>query len=166
MGMCRACLPVLGFSAVAPLTFLPVAYPASALLLYIIALSMSARGESRVIAEGETSQFPRILLIASGFIAVFLSFPENVLRAAFAFIPFGIWMFLCLTKYRSPVPAHVSALLAGIPLIDFIILLPVASLVIGMPGFADQEKFVLICTLLPLSAFLAGRRLQRLAPAT
>jgi len=170
MGMCRACLPVLGYSAVSPLEVSPVAYPSAALLVYITALSMSARGESKADADadGNARWLARMLLVASGFIAAARFFPSAIdgFIVVLAFVPFGIWLGLCLSRYRSPVSAHVSALLAGIPLIDFITLLPLACLYLTMNSSRDPEGFFLISILLPLAAFVAGRALQRLAPAT
>jgi 4-hydroxybenzoate polyprenyltransferase len=159
MGLCRACLPVLGCLAMNQ-RFSPIALiPAAALLLYIIALSISARWESRgnipigkrFIASG--------MLICSGLIAASLPLILYSRLAWLGLIPFAIWLYLSLTKYRSPVPTHVSALLAGIPLVDWISLLPLA-LVYPSPSTSLAPLFLAPC------CFVLGRALQRIAPAT
>ena len=81
-------------------------------------------------------------------------------------IPFAIWLALCLTKFRKPVPRFVSALLAGIPLIDFIAAAPIAAS-LGAPDLGIGKQPLLLATLIvPLAAFVLSRLLQRIAPAT
>jgi hypothetical protein len=166
MGLCRACLPLLGFLGVRDRIEPQVLYPALALLLYIIALSVSARWESKGSVPAEKKLVARGLLVVSGLIAAALPIQLIPHLGWIGLVPFGVWLGLSLTKYRSPVPAHVSALLAGIPLIDWIPLLPIALMLLGhgMVGAGDAA-FLTAFMLAPIS-FVLGRALQRLAPAT
>jgi len=85
-------------------------------------------------------------------------------------IPFAIWLALCLTIFSKPIPRYVSALLAGIPLVDFIAACPLAFITAGeiFGGASAISKFPAMMALLviPLVAFAVGRALQKLAPAT
>lgn len=166
MGLCRACLPVLGYVAMRGSISGTVIFPALALLVYIIALSLSARWESRGNIPPEKKWQARGLLVGSGLIAAAL--PLLIIPALgwLGLLPFGVWLALCLTKYRSPVPAHVSALLAGIPLVDWAILLPMAWIWLYLQRVESSGPMFLTALLLPPAAFVSGRLLQRLAPAT
>lgn len=159
MGLCRACLPVLGFLAVNQ-RFTPDALlPAAALLLYIIALSISARWEARGDIPIGKRFIARGLLISAGLLAACFPLIRCPQLAWFGLIPYTRLLYLSLTKYRSPVPAHVSALLAGIPLVDWISLLPLA-MENPSQGTAMAPLFLSPC------CFVLGRALQRIAPAT
>jgi hypothetical protein len=166
MGLCRACLPLMGYLAMRDQLTLLAFYPALALLVYIIALSLSARWESMGKIPREKILFSRALLIFSGIIAAALPMMMNPMLGWVGWIPFGIWLGMSLTKFRSPVPAHVSALLAGIPWVDWIALLPIVLTLLGHKkiGFSD-ETFWIALLLAPVS-FVLGRLLQRVAPAT
>ena len=80
-------------------------------------------------------------------------------------IPYAVWLTLGLTLHRKPVPRHVSSLLAGIPLVDAMALLPLA-LTLASGAAAWISPFGLACFAVPPLAFLAALSLQRLAPAT
>lgn len=166
MGLCRACLPVLGFVWVRDGVGFQVLYPATALLVYVIALSISARWESRGRVPVEKALVARGALVTAGIIAAALPMLVNPLLGWIGLIPFGIWLGLSLTKFRSPVSAHVSALLAGIPLVDWIPLLPIALMWHGHGMVVAADAAFIIAVLLPPAAFVLGRMLQRLAPAT
>ncbi len=166
MGMCRGTLPVLGYLAVQPELTLTMWIPALALMLYVIALSCSARGESRGdLATGE--KLPaRMLLIFSGILAAVYPMMQNPALGWIGLIAFLAWMALSLTKYRHPIPAHVSALLAGIPLVDWAFLFPLA-LIRVLEGVVPIDGPVFYTGLLLSPAcFVTGRVLQRVAPAT
>jgi hypothetical protein len=137
MGLCRACLPVMGYVAVRGEFDALAIFPAAGLFVYIVALSLSARWEARA----EVPEGKKIL-------------------------SYFLWLGLCLTKYRSPVPAHVSALLAGIPLVDWVILLPMAMIPMQLGSENPFDTIFMIAVFLPPVAFVLGRALQRLAPAT
>ncbi len=75
-------------------------------------------------------------------------------------------MTLSLTKYRHPVPAHVSALLAGIPLVDWTLLFPLALIRVLEGVVVVDGPVFYTALLLPPACFVIGRVLQRVAPAT
>jgi 4-hydroxybenzoate polyprenyltransferase len=174
MGLCRALLPLLFFIQQAPACeagcanvnpALHIIVPAAlALMLYIAALSLLARGESSEAASAGSVLLARCLLLASGLLmawAVTLDAPP--LLARLGLLPFFLWLGLCFTRFRRPVSRQVAALLAGIPLLDWVALLPLALV---LTTRIKLEPFSLTCLLLPPLAFLAGRFLQRLAAAT
>ena len=66
MGLCRACLPVLGFVGVRGSTGGSMFFPAAALFLYIIALSLSARWESKAEVPEGKKLLSRMLLLMAG----------------------------------------------------------------------------------------------------
>ena len=74
-------------------------------------------------------------------------------------LSYGLWLTLCLTVFRQPVRRQVANLLAGMPLVDWIVLLPLA--VAG-----GTTNLAVICLVLPPLAVVGGKLLQRLAPAT
>ena len=78
-------------------------------------------------------------------------------------MPYGVWMGLSLGFCRKPVQGLVANLLAAIPLVDWIVLLPLA-LILGAGRCSPPLPTV--CLLIPVLAFASGRFLQRLAPAT
>ncbi len=166
MGLCRACLPVLGYLAVRNGFSGTVMFPAMALLVYIIALSMSARGESRSDNAPEQRWQARGLLVGGGVIAAVLPILIDPSLGWIGLVPFGVWVALSLTRFRSPVPAHVSALLAGIPLVDWVALLPMAWIWLRLERVDTGDGMFYCALILSPVCFVAGRALQRLAPAT
>jgi hypothetical protein len=166
MGLCRACLPVLGFVGVRGGMGGSMLFPAAALLLYIIALSLSARWESKAEVPERKKLLSRLLLLGAGIVAALLPMMVMPLVGWVGMIAFFLWMLLCVTKYRSPVPAHVSALLAGIPLVDWVTLLPMALIWMQIERVEAFDPMFSIAVFLPPMAFVLGRMLQRVAPAT
>jgi hypothetical protein len=166
MGMCRACLPVLGYVAARGGIAGPVFFPAVGLFVYIVALSLSARWESRAEVPIEKKQLSRGMLIAAGVVPALL--PLMVMPGAgwVGMVAFFLWLGLCLTKYSSPVPGHVSALLAGIPLVDWVTLFPMALIWMRLERVEAFDPMFSIAVFLPPLAFICGRLLQRVAPAT
>lgn len=170
MGLCRALLPIMGFAGTgagfegkirAPLLI------ATSILCYISGLSLSARYESMQSPPRGASLASRALfgLAAAGMFAASGPFTRP---AEFSFVgitPYFIWLGICLTLCRKPIPVHVSSLLAGIPLLDWILLLPL-SLLLGFVSSQGLEPFAIACFTLPPLAFMAALFLQRLAPAT
>ncbi len=166
MGLCRACLPLLGFVAVGRGISGTAFFPAGALLLYIIGLSLSARWEARGDLPVKQKWQARGLLIGAGLIAAIVPVLTSPAYGWVGLVPFGIWLALSVTKFQSPVPIHVSALLAGIPLIDWILLLPMALSLSDLMWLRTSDPMFITAVVLPPSAFVAGRLLQRIAPAT
>jgi hypothetical protein len=163
MGLCRALLPVMGALAV-----LPVAgglrismLPSLALLGYIAGLSLEARNEALASGENKTPGIWPLGLLA---VAAPISLLDSCLRAipwlaVLAALPLLGWLRLCRTRYRRPVPRLVSALLAGIPLVDWVFLLPH-----GLSATNDWPGISMIAV--PPLAMGCALLLQRLAPAT
>lgn len=183
MGLCRALLPVMGavgYSAASEIELqLPTgqifeiltgagglgftAICALALFCHIAGLSLSARSESLTSPPAGVSGLAKIMfgmaLAAAGSIGWLQSGSWPLAIAGG--LPYALWIFLSLSIWRKPVPVHVSRLLAGIPLVDLAVLLPVA-LALGM----RWDPFVLACFGLPPLAFILSLLLQRVAPAT
>jgi len=184
MGLCRAGLYMLGFvfwwigwqeldaSNIKALPTIATALTigiciSSGLLSYIAGLSLSARYEGM----GDPPQGPRVVSLA------LLIYPVIAmpcfwmslwpLAGVIGVIPFVVWIWLCRTRYLRPIPRYVSALLAGIPLVDFMAAAPLALVFEFTPkqGVADFPLFWPVI-LVPLVAFVLGRTLQKLAPAT
>ena len=166
MGLCRACLPVLGFVGVRGGMGGSMLFQAAALLLYIIALSLSARWESKAEVREGKKLLSRMLLLMAGVVAALLPLMVMPLVGWVGMVAFFLWLGLCLTKYSSPVPAHVSALLAGIPLVDWVTLLPMALIWMQLERVEAFDPMFSIAVFLPPVAFVVGRVLQRVAPAT
>lgn len=169
MALCRACLPLLGYfccigtSRASVWIFLP----AVLLFVYLLLLSLRARSESRAGATGTTGTATSIALMVPPCILVAAySSPqwwlEGVVVNGIATLPYLIWLTLTLTLFRRPVARQVSALLAGIPLIDAMILLP--YLILGHILLAGSGHVLIATAWAP--AFLFGRLLQRYVPAT
>jgi hypothetical protein len=157
-GSCTTCLNPLIPSAVALLH-------SGALFAWVAGLSLAARHESVGEHPPAFSRIgSRILLLAP-----FLGAPVWFWLSPAVFLsvlPLAVWLALASTRWKSPPKRHVGALLAGLPLIDFIPALPLAFLLLPerTPFFA--EPMAIACAAVPLAAFLAGLLLQRLAPAT
>jgi 4-hydroxybenzoate polyprenyltransferase len=181
MGLCRTGLYLLGFASSLPEDHLSRFRDALGteralmlagehlslgvgLLAYIAGLSMSARYEGMADAPPGPKVIARSLLILPLVAMPCWLLPLIPAYGWVGMIPYGAWLALCLTRYRRPIPAHVSALLAGIPLVDAIFLLP-AGIAVATEISSYREIGVLIAVL-PLIAFVLGRLLQKVAPAT
>lgn len=138
------------------------------LFCYIVGLSLSAR------YEGMEDPPPGPLVVSKALLfipVVAMScwfMPQAPLFGIIGASPFLIWLMLCLTRFRKPIPRYVSALLAGIPLVDFIAAGPIAlyievNLIEQSLGDLPHLQALL---LIPLIAFILGRLLQKVAPAT
>jgi 4-hydroxybenzoate polyprenyltransferase len=188
MGLCRAGLYFFGFFVqwftlgeievfqrehIGPQEYLRTLLAPSILALglfsYIAGLSLSARYEGM----DNSPRGPKVISLAMLILPIpamsclfMISF--RPLLGVIGMAPFIIWLTLCLTRFRKPIPRYVSALLAGIPLVDLIAAFPVAL------GFKEdligitlpEIPHLLALILIPIAAFVAGRALQKLAPAT
>jgi len=186
MGLCRVGLYVMGFLASWPpsealqgashhIHYVDLVGPklltlgalSCGLLCYIAGLSLSARYEGME----DPPKGPRVVawgLVAMPLIATGCRFTGYPAFSLIGMIPFAIWLGCCLTIFRKPIPRYVSALLAGIPLIDFIAAAPIALGVDKMyveQSLGELPHFVALLVV-PLVAFILGRALQKLAPAT
>ncbi|MEY3895308.1 MAG: hypothetical protein RLZZ214_827, partial [Verrucomicrobiota bacterium] len=165
MGFCRALLPVMGFAAFPPDPY--GIWPAAAgLFCYIMGLSLSARYESMAEPPRQVAVMARGLLLATAILMAWQhkGFQQGLLLAMVGATPYLIWTGVCLKFRRKPVSALVSGLLAGIPLVDWMLLLPV-FLSLAADG-AGWSGFAIACFAIPPLAFLSALFLQRLAPAT
>ena len=166
MGLCRALLPVMGCVAFFP--YLDGIWPAACgLFCYIMGLSLSARYESMPEPPMRVAVMARSLLLAT---AVLVAWGNRGLLLDPLFsvagaLPYLVWTSVCLRFRRKPVPLLVSSLLAGIPLVDWMVLLPV-SLMLATHGSAGVDTYVIACFAIPPLAFISALLLQRLAPAT
>lgn len=166
MGLCRAMLPVMGSIAFFP--YIDPIWPAAcALLCYIMGLSLSARYESLAEPPVRAAILSRGLLLGTAVLVawgnrnLFITKWPNIAGV----LPYLLWTSLCLRIWRRPVPVLVSRLLAGIPLVDWMTLLPLSLMFFfyGADGIDSRE---ILCFIVPPAAFLSALLLQRLAPAT
>ncbi len=166
MGLCRALLPVMGSMAV--FRYVDDIWPAaSGLLLYIAGLSLTARYESMAAPPIAMALISRGLLLGTAVLVAWgnrgLGFTRIPCLAGV--LPYLVWTSLCLRLWRKPVPLLVSRLLAGIPLVDWMVLLPLA-LMLSFHGPGGAETCMTMCFIVPPVAFMLALGLQRLAPAT
>ena len=167
MGLCRAGLYMLGFhtilNEVHGTTFILV--HALGLFSYIVGLSLTARYESIDTPPRSLLILSRLMLFAPVVAITAWWLPSSPLGCLAGILPFAAWLTRCLTRYRKPVPVLVSALLAGIPLIDSIAATLIVFVAIG-GGHWVPSPLAFTALAISLSAFLLGRFLQRIAPAT
>ena len=184
MGLCRGFLPVMGALGMMemPVNSWNIGFlclfaifsvvAGAGLFCYIMGLSLQARYESRG-QQPKSPRLPGILFLIAGVLmtlpflfsgkSFFLS-GKSVLLAFNGLIAYCVWLSLCRTWFRKPISRHVSALLAGIPLLDWILLLPISLLLISEKPLVDPLSIA--CFAIPPLAFILALLLQRLAPAT
>jgi 4-hydroxybenzoate polyprenyltransferase len=184
MGLCRAGLYLLGFSAFLPpvlagfhnsgLTesyyYVRVAIittMATGMVAYIAGLSLSARYEGMENSPPGPRAVSKALLFLP-MLAMPCWFSTQTPHFGLAgIVPYAAWLTLCLTKFKKPIPRYVSALLAGIPLVDAAAAIPLALLLALVPGNGVvNPPLAWGIVAVPLLAFVLGRALQKLAPAT
>jgi len=156
MGLCRAMLLWLGAASISHSgngTLLLFAM--LALFCYIAGISLSARYETMENPHSGAMLCARGLLIGAGLL--------NAGQAGFhlSALPYFIWLGVALTVFRRPLSRQVSALLAGIPLLDWVIAFPLAS-----GGHLWPSDYGAMGLWIAPLAFLGALLLQRLAPAT
>ena len=186
MGLCRAGLYVMGFFASWPrweqlekashhmalsdiitTPLLSLGAISVGLFCYIAGLSLSARYEGME----NPPQGPRVLswaMVAMPLLATGCQFTGSRLFSIIGMIPFALWLGCSMTIFRKPIPRYVSALLAGIPLVDFIAAAPIAlywDKMLIEQNLSDVPHLAALLAV-PLVAFILGRALQKLAPAT
>ncbi len=170
MGFCRALLPMMGAlgtlqsgASVACAATL-AGMGAISLFCYIVGLSLLARNESLPNPPLGAKFLPLFLFAIP---PVFMMAPvieDFSFHRLGGVIPYLVWIALCLSIFRRPISKYVSALLAGIPLVDWIFLLPFALWMAG--GNFSFNPSSATCLLLPPLAVIAALLLQKIAPAT
>jgi len=178
LGMCRALLPLLFFIewplgcakpglthalAETRLEIMVIAPHAMALLFYVTGLSWIARGEATTAPPGMSRWYPGFLLVLAGFFMDSWYVTTVPRFGLLGLLPFGLWLSLCFTRFAKSPREQISALLAGIPLLDWVALLPLS---LSMLNHGQPTPLALTCLMLPPLAFIAGLLLQRLAAAT
>jgi hypothetical protein len=181
MGLCRAGLYVLGFSAFLPSilagfhdggfaeSFLffraaILATMATGMVAYIAGLSLSARYEGMENAPPGPRAVSKALLFLPMLAMPCWFSTQTPFFGLAGILPYAAWLTLCFTKFKQPIPRYVSALLAGIPLVDAAAAIPLTSL-LAFNGVVNPPLAWGIVAV-PLMAFVLGRTLQKLAPAT
>lgn len=166
MGLCRGLLPVMGSMAFFP--YIDFIWPvAAALLCYIAGLSLSARYEALREPPRWVGVAARTLLLATAVLVAWENRQLYIGRwlGVAAALPYLGWTSVSLRIWNQPVPVLVSRLLAGIPLVDWMVTLPLA-IILFQSGGADARGMAIACLAVPPVAFLAALLLQRVAPAT
>ena len=190
MGLCRALLPIMGavgFSAVflrqgvsfslqlpTGIILIPpysgmIGACAFGLFCHIAGLSLSARYEAMATPPACISKLARILFITAAAAVSYATYRWHIDSMFFiiaGLFPYGLWTFLSLSIWRRPVSKHVSRLLAGIPLIDWMALLPLTLPSLALANLEETASFTVACLFVPPLAFVSALLLQRLAPAT
>jgi hypothetical protein len=92
--------------------------------------------------------------------------PFYPLTGSLAILPLAVWTVLSLTVFGRPLARRVSALLAGVPLVDLVTALPLALSLIPPDDGLGAHPWLQAAVAAPVAAFLLGLALQRLAPAT
>jgi len=182
MGLCRGLLPLLFFiewpprarcltattlfgdriNLLAAFTPIPLA-----LVLYVAGLSLLARCESQAAPPARIRWLARSMLVLSGLSMASVWLQANPVFGLLGLVPFALWLTLCFTRFGKSPRTQIPALLAGLPLLDWILMAPDALIhVIDARGICVHIPFPLTCLLLPPLAFVSGRLLQRVAAAT
>lgn len=167
MGLCRALLPVLGWAATdAPESLPAVLLAGLALFFHVQGLSLVARFETMAQPPAMAMRLAKGLFPLAALamlVAAHAGLGLPLAHALPGLLVYGWWIALCLTRFRHPLPRMVSNLLAGIPLLDWMLLLP---LFFSRQAENLPLQAAIACLCLPPLAFLAGKLLQRHAPAT
>ncbi len=159
MGLCRALLPVMAAAGVTGGFSTVGVFPGLALLAYIAGLSLTARFESMEEIPSGFRRLARLLFFIPPALGIRMHLDAGALPILTGLLPYGLWMAACDLMRRMKLFRFVSFLLAGIPWVDGIFLLPI-GIASGMSGFG------VACLVLPPLAFGSALLLQRLAPAT
>jgi len=193
MGLCRALLPVMGFLAVLSTghhraawlmtttatgrTILnPAAFDtaravglislhAAGLFCWIVGLSLTARYESIPNPPPGPKSIARALLFLPVMAMSAWWMRWFPLLTLLGMIPFFAWM-LPLLMRRHSVPVLISGLLAGIPLVECIASFPIALSQVETGSNLWRQPIQATTLILPVLAFMLGRRLQKVASAT
>lgn len=160
LAMCRALLPLMGAMAlvdaqmVGASAWVLILALCAALFLWVCGLSLDARGESTGTAR--RSPLAWILILDAPLLLVIILFVQSRF-SWFELAPVALWLAMVRGPLRHSAKQRVSALLAGLPLLDFLALAPVWNVTAGAP-------YPILW--IPIIAFGMGRFLQRAAAAT
>jgi 4-hydroxybenzoate polyprenyltransferase len=138
----------------------------SGLLSYICGLTLLARYETmenpprRVRNIGVTMVIYPIMAMAAYWM------PYYPWVTLISILPYAVWLWISLKWLKRPLPRLISALLAGIPLLDFITLLPLSLAMVPMGGSVLDHPILMINISLPLVAFVLSRFIQKISSAT
>jgi 4-hydroxybenzoate polyprenyltransferase len=169
VGLCRALLVVLGIFCLVDSEpawrdceqwLLLSVLAALPLFVYIVGLSVSARFESLAYPPSWALTSSFLLLGLPILLCVVLQWLLGAIFIIWPFALYLVWMYICYRR-RSCIPDFVSGLLAGIPLVDWMLLYPIAMSALGYGEYLAPAVI-----LLPVIAFGAGLLLQRVAPAS
>ena len=195
MGLCRACLYLLGFLHLQSLsieiridsltgTLSPgpggidlifydrlrsaafIATHALGLCAWTVGISLNARCEST------GNPCPALRWLSGALLLVPLAamsswwVPYYPLAGTIAIAPLAIWTALSLTTFAHPLKRRVSALLAGIPLVDLVAATPLALSLVMPDDSIASTPWLQATIAVPVAAFLLGLLLQKAAPAT
>lgn len=166
MGMCRALLPVMG--SMAFFSYIDHVWPmAAALFCYIMGLTLSARYEAAPATPKSVAVIARGLLLTTALLVTWAARDLYLgpWLTVIGVVPYLVWVSLTLRIWRKPVPVLVSRLLAGIPMVDAMILLPLGARMLWSSA-EPVAGMGWVCVLLPPLAFVSALLLQKLAPAT
>lgn len=161
MGLCRALLPLLGASGLVQWheSAWTVLLPATALFAYIAALSLAARFESSNPVPPALCKLSRSLFLAPPALAILAWADQGWLLLSAGLIPYLLWIMSCDLVRRMKMSRFVPLLLAGIPFVDWLFLLPIGF---SMPS----DPLGIACLAIPPLAVVAALLLQKAAPAT
>jgi len=156
LAMCRALLPLMGALAIGGVAaFSPLILAlCAALFLWVCGLSLDARGESTGVTRRSLAAW--LLILAAPIAAGVMTAIDGML-SWLDMLPVALWLVMVRGPYRHTAKQRVSALLAGLPLLDFMVLAPVWHARIDAPPMVLW---------IPIMAFALGRTLQRVAVAT
>jgi 4-hydroxybenzoate polyprenyltransferase len=145
--------------------------PLLGMLCYIAGISLLARHEAQPSLQGNTKLIASLLLLSPAmthscyWIMQAVNFePNGSFFVIAGIIPFMLWTIFGIVRKMS-VPKKVGHLLAGIPLVDSVILW-CSILSWGIDSTFHLNLTYQLLLLYPLAAFLLALLLQKIAPAT
>ncbi len=169
MGACRAFLPVLGFLGARACAagnnggdhVLALVLASAGLFIHIAGLSLHARREAlrHLAHRGPTWLFFPVAA-ALAFVATSYDLALPLATCLAALVPYGLWTGFILWSRKISLSGRVSGLLAGIPWLDGVVLMPLVHMHQGKPVLS----FLILA--IPPVVFVLSRALQRITPAT
>ena len=136
------------------------------LFAWTVGISLNARCESTSSPSAALRWLSGALLVIP--LAAMSSWwvPYYPLVGTIAIAPLAVWTALSLTTFAHPMKRRVSALLAGIPLVDLVAALPLALSLVMPDESLSGNPWLQATIAVPVAAFLLGLLLQKAAPAT